>query len=218
MAAPYSGGVQVRIKGTLHGQDTVNVLNFATNTAVSDAGAAQTLLEALLAAVIACIIDTLLAAVTSDWTLTGVDGRYIFVNGVGGIGTDPIEGTLVDGPQPGEGGACSVSFASALVNIRTGQAGRSGRGKMFLPPPGEGNTTNSAMDGTATTAFQAFITCMVGKFIGAGATEDWRLGVLSTKLLAGSSANFNTAFHEATSMSLKNDLAVLSRRKKGHGR
>jgi len=218
MAAPWTGGAQVRIKGTLHGQDTVNVLNFATNVSISDAGDAQTLLEALLVAVIACIIDALLPAVTSDWTLQGVDGRFIYNGGVGAVGTDPVDGTLVDGPQPGEAGACSVSFASALVAIRTGQAGRSGRGKMFLPPPGEANTTNSAMDSTSVTAFQAFITCMVQKFIGGSATEDWRLGVLSQKLLAGSPTNFNTAFHEASSMSVKSDLAVLTRRKKGHGR
>jgi len=196
----------------------VNVLNFATNTVINDGPGAQTLLEALLVAVIACVIDALIPAVSSDWTLQGVDGRFIYNGGVGGVGTDPVEGTLVDGPVPGEGGACSVSFACALVNIRTGQAGRSGRGKLFLPPPGEANTINSAMDGTAVTAFQAFITCMVQKFIGGSATEDWRLGVLSQKLLAGSSANFNAAFHEGSSMSVKSDLAVLTRRKKGHGR
>ena len=218
MAAPWTGGAQVRIKGTLHGQDTVNVLNFATNVAISDAGDATTLLEALLVAVIACIIDALIPAVSSDWTLQGVDGRFIYNGGVGAVGTDPVDGILEDGPTPGTGGACSVSFAAALINIRSGQGGRNGRGKIFLPPPGEGNTTNSAMDGTASTAFQAFITCMVGKFIGAGATEQWRLGVLSQKLLAGSSANFNNAFFEATTMGLKTDLAVLSRRKKGHGR
>jgi len=211
-------GAQVRIKGRLHGQDTVNVLNFATATAISDAGDVSPLLTALLTAVIECVVDALIPAVTQDWTFTSADARVIKNNAGFTVGTDPIEANPEGGPMPGEGGVCSVSFAAALMNIRTGLGGRSGRGKLFLPPPGEDHSTQSAMDGTAATAFAAFATCMVGKFIGSGATTAWRLGVLSRKLAGANLANFNTAFFEASSLPIVSTLAVLSKRKAGHGR
>lgn len=211
-------GAQVRIKGTLHGQDTVNVLNFATATAISDAGDVSPLLTALLTAVVECVVESLIPAVTQDWTFNAADARIIKNNAGFTVGTDPIEQAPSGGPTQGEGGPCSVSFAAALMNIRTGLGGRSGRGKLFLPPPGEANTTNSAMDGTAATAFAAFAACMLGKFIGGSATTEWRLGVLSRKLAGANLANFNTAFFEASSLPVVSTLAVLSKRKAGHGR
>ena len=39
MPAPWVAGAQGRILGEIHGQQTVNVLNFGTNSAIADQGA-----------------------------------------------------------------------------------------------------------------------------------------------------------------------------------
>jgi len=218
MSAPWTGGAQVRIKGTLHGQDTVNVLNFATNVAISDAGDATPLMVALLAAVIECVVEALLPAVTQEWRFTSVDGRFIYNSGALAINNNPMEQVPDGGIQVGDNGPCSVSFAAALMSVRTAQGGRSGRGRVFLPPPGESTSFQSTMDGTAATLFAAFAACLAGKFIGSGATEQWRIGVLSRKLAGKTNATFDAGFFEATTLTFATDLAVLTKRKKGHGR
>jgi hypothetical protein len=70
----------------------------------------------------------------------------------------------------------------------------------------------------ASVNFGAFVSCMAGKFIGEAKTEQWELGVLSYKNSGVNNANFDTAFHAATTLNMVADLAVLSKRKKGHGR
>jgi hypothetical protein len=62
----------------------------------------------------------------------------------------------------------------------------------------------------------AFLNCVAGKFIGAGATEQWRLGVLSRETLKGG-GNFDAAFTEAISLVPSNVVAKMGSRKIGKG-
>jgi len=62
-----------------------------------------------------------------------------------------------------------------------------------------------------------FANCIVQKFIGIGATSDFRLGVYSRTIGGGLFANFNAAFFEAKQLTFSNKLAVIGRRKTGHG-
>lgn len=211
MAAPWAGGVELRIIGSIHGQTTNNVLHFATNTQINDPIQRDALILALLTAMMACVTEQLVTGVTQDWTLDRLEGRSLFPT----IG-DPVV-LPPEAPTAGQLSAASVSFASSLVSIRTGLGGRRGRGKIFLPPPGEGETTASVSAQSVFTELQAFINCVVGKFVGQAATEQWRLGVLSRKDLAGSMANFNNAFREATTLIPQRTLAVMSRRRIGRG-
>lgn len=217
MAAPWALGAQARIVGTLHGQDTVNVLHFATNTAELDISPPSPLLTALVEAILACVIEALLPAVTQDWTARYVDARFVYNGGGSPIGTDPVIATAPAG-SVGELGVTSVSFASSLVNIRTGLGGRRGRGRMFLPPAGEAQTAASMIDEGTMDLITAFLLCMAGKFLGSSPTTDWRLGVLSRTIAGPTNANFNAGFFIASQLSPVARVAVLSRRKIGHGR
>jgi hypothetical protein len=211
MAAPWAGGAECRIVGEIHGSRTVNVVHFATNTLGSDAGAVNDLLLELAQAMLDCAIETLLPAVTSDWKLLFTDARAIYPNP-----TDPIVATA-PADSVGELSATSVSFASSLVHIRTGGGGRRGRGRMFLPPPGEAQITASDMDPGTLLLITAFLTCIAGKFLGADPETNWRLGVLSRANLGGVLGNFDNAFREATNLNPVATLAVMGTRKKGRG-
>jgi len=217
MAAPWSLGAQIRIRGMIHGQETVNVLHFASNSVESDVQAPSPLLVALIAAVVDCIITALLAGVTSDWRFIDCEGRLVHNSGGSPTGPDPVIQTAPPNTV-GTLSAASVSFASSLVNLRSGVGGRSGRGKMFLPPPGETESTGGVMTSDASTALTAFLTCMAGKFGGSSPTTDWRWGVFSRKLGGTKYQTFDAGFFPVAVASPSTTLAVISRRKIGHGR
>jgi len=212
MAAPWSAGAQARILGRIHGQQTVNVLHFATNTVINDPQALATLLTALATAILACVVENL-AAFTIDWKVTGVDARQIKPAVSDEVFVAAAEGT--EGTQ----GPASVSFIASLVHLRTGGGGRSGRGRIFLPPGSEFNTTDSVYTPAAITSLNDMLLCIAGKFIGAGATEPWRLGVLSRKTMGKppDPANFDNAFREVISTDVAANPAVMGSRKVGRG-
>lgn len=211
MPTPWARGAECRIIGELHGQQTVNVLHFATNEVVSDPGTLDALLLALATNMLACVIDTLLPAVSIDWKAVKVDAKTIYP-----APSDPIIATA-DAGSVGELGVTSVSFASSLATIRTGTGVRRGRGRIFLPPPGEAQVTASSIDAGTLVLITAFLACVAGKFMGDSPTTDWRLGVLSRKDLAGVGGNFDNSFRLATQLSPVADLAVMRSRRKGHG-
>lgn len=215
MPAPWNAHAIAKLQGEIHGQQTINVWHFATNSALGG-GADVALLLALATAIMQCVETVLLPAVTQDWNVTDVTTQYMGTV-TGGTTTDPT----VLGPSGsgvGQLGPTSVSFAAALMQLRSGVAGKRGRGRSFLPPPGEAQIANSTIDDPTLTLFVAFMNCLLGKFVGVGATTDWRLGVYSHKTAGGIFGNFDAAFHEVKQLSMANKLAVISRRKTGHGR
>lgn len=211
MPPPWAAGAQARIVGQVHGQETVNVLHFATNTVINDQGTLDTLLLQLAEAIRDCVVEFLLPAVTSDWRFVQTDAKRIYP-----AVSDPILVTGVPA-NVGELSPTSVSFVSSLVNIRTGQGGRSGRGKMFLPPPGEGEIINSLVDAPTLVLIAAFTACVATKFMGANPETDWHLGVLSRKTLTAVGGSFDTAFQIATSLNPNASIAIMSSRKVGKG-
>lgn len=211
MPAPWTAGAQARINGTIHGQQTVNVLNFATNSVILDAGALDTLLLQLAVALLECVETTLLDAVTIDWKAVSVDAKRIYP-----ATSDPIVATA-DPFSTGTLPTTSVSFASTLLSLRTGAGGRRGRGRMFLPPPGEANILNSGVDSTTLAAIAAFAACVATKFLGVSATTDWRLGVLSRVTAGPTLAAFDTGFRQVTSLNPVANMACMRSRKVGHG-
>jgi hypothetical protein len=210
MPAPWSGGAKLRIIGKIHGQDCINVLHFATNTVINDPAAAAQLLTALATAMLACAFDTLKEAVTSNWTLSRIEVSQIHPVAGDVIEMAPAQATV------GQLSPASVSFAASLVQIRTGLGGRTKRGRFFLPPVGETETTDSIIAAGSMDQITAFLNCVAGKFIGAGATESWRLGVLSRKTLADG-GTFDTAFTEALTLVPSNVVAKMGSRKVGKG-
>jgi hypothetical protein len=210
MAAPWAAGAEARIVGQLHGQDCINVLHFATNQEVLDQAGIDALLLVLAEALADCVRTSLLPAVTQDYTWLHCDARRIFPTT-----TDPIVATANAG-EIGERGPTSVSFAAMLVNKRTGGGGRRGRGKMFLPPPGEADITASSLDPALVALLIPFLTCLAGKFLQA-ATTPWRLGVYSRTQDLAVGSDFNNSFREITQMTPAVDLAKMGSRRKRLG-
>lgn len=213
MAAPWARGYRVVVKGRIHGQRTINVLHFATNTVINDADqpALNAFLLALLTAAMQCWVQVLLPVLTTDWVLESMEGTQVY----------PALGDSVildaEAGSQGENGPASVSFETSVISILTGKGGRSKRGRFALPPVGEANSANSILSDPAKGALLDFIACIAGKFIGVGGTEPTRLGVLSRKTLAGNAANFDNAFTEATSLTLSPVIGVMTSRKVGRG-
>lgn len=214
MPAPWNAHAVARLKGEIHGQQTVNVWHFATNTNVSDTSDVA-LLIALAAAIMQCVETVLLPAVTSDWNVTSVETQYIGTV-IANTTTDPIVQAPA-GAGVGQLGPTSVSFAATLMQLRSGLKGKNGRGRSFMPPPGEAQIANSTIDDPTLTLFVAFMNCLLGKFVGSGATTDWRLGVYSRKIGGGIFGNFDAAFSEVKQLTVANKLAVIARRRVGHG-
>lgn len=211
MPAPWVAGAQARIIGEIHGQTTVNVMHFATNDEIADEGELDTILLALATALLECTISTLLPAVTSDWKAIRCDAKRISPTP-----SDPIVATA-DAGAVGELSPASVSFEASLLNLRTGGGGKRGRGRVFLPPPGESEVTASAIDAGTLALITAFATCLAGKFLGTSATTPWRLGVYSRKNATGVGGTFDNSFREVTSLNPVQDIAIMGSRRKGRG-
>lgn len=211
MAAPWSAGFRLRVIGKLQGQDCIQVLHFATNTIINDPQQLNQLLQQLCQHMLECIADNLLNAVTGDYTNLGVEGVQIYPTL-----SDPVF-AAADAGAAGIQPATSVSFSAALIQVRTGTGGKSGRGRNFWPPPGEDKITNSTIDLTATNPFVAFTVCVANKFFAPAKTTEFTLGVLSRKKVNNAPQPFDTAFRAATQMQLVRELAVMSSRKVGSG-
>lgn len=211
MPAPWAAVAQARIIGEIHGQKTVNVMHFATNTVINDATQLNQLLQTLVQALLDCALEFLLPAVTQDWRLIECDAKQLHP-----AKSDPVIATANAG-SIGELSPSSVSFAASLLSIRTGQGGRRGRGRIFLPPPGEAEITNSSIDPATGLLLVAFANCIAQKFGGANPTTEWRIGVLSTTTLKGAGGSYDNAFQLATQLSPVVDLAVMRSRKKRKG-
>lgn len=211
MPAPWARGARARILGTIHGQQTVNVLHFATNTVVSDGPALDTELLALAAAILECVVDVFIPIVSADWTIQQVQAQAIAPTL-----TDPIVSTAALSTN-GVGPATNVGFAAMLCNLRTGGGGRSGRGKIFFPPCGDADITNGVIStDDVFDGLTEMLACLATKFGDAG-TTNWKWGVLSRKIFANSPANFNTAFRVVTQATPSRTLACMRSRKIGHG-
>ena len=114
-------------------------------------------------------------------------------------------------------GPTSVSFASTLVNLRTGGGGKSGRGKKFLPPAGEAQIANSAVDNPTLELITEYLLCVAGKFMGAGATDHWRIGVVSQKHRKAIGGTWINSFRAIKQMNPVAKVAVMRSRKVGLG-
>jgi hypothetical protein len=212
MPPPWVGVAQGRIIGEIHGQQTVNVLHFATNNAELDNPSnMDAVLLALAQAIRDCVVEFLLPAVTSDWKLVQCDAKRILP-----VASDPIVDTGVP-TDVGQLGPTSVSFASSLMKLRTGGGGRSGRGRNYLPPAGEANITNSSIDAPTLVLLAAFTACVATKFMGANPESGWTLVVLSQKNLAAVGGNMNNATRVVTNINLEADVKRMSSRQKGYG-
>jgi len=203
--------LQARIIGRIHGQQTVNVLNFGSDEAAANNDALVAILVQLATQILLCVTTSFLSAVTEDWTVENVEAKQLFPTV-----SDPVQVSAAPSTN-GNLAPTNVSFAATLVNIRTGGGGRRGRGRIFLPPMGDASITNSVLsDSTAGQFLTDFLECLSDKYIGPSKTELQTLGVLSRKAIATGTA-FGDALRAATTLEANQNVSVMRSRKLGHG-
>lgn len=202
----YARIVQVVIKGRLHSQETNNVLHFGTNTV-------NPIYLNLLLDIIDCL-RTSRAMFSDQFTVEKLTARELFP-----VPLDEIEKS----PDPalvGSGLPALPTFNAALISLSTGLGGRSNRGRIFMPGVIANDTANSKITSTGLPKWQAFITCMIGKFVGAAENVDqvpFNWGVLSRKNSGVNYATAGDAFHRVRSAQIKDVIATMHSRKLGVG-
>jgi hypothetical protein len=190
----------------LHGQHCLNVYHFKGSNNFAS-------LNDLINAVIDCIRTALLPALSAEAKLINVRGKTIYPalsdesiisGGAGDVG--------------GQAGDSDVSFAAALMTMRTGLGGRSNRGRKFLAGVPEGGISASRITTGELALVLAYATCLANKFISNTSTYPYFIGVLSKKKMkAPQSLSALAAFRNCTSLGVSNVLATQVRRKIGRG-
>lgn len=202
---------QVRIKGFLLGSECNNVLHFRSETASADVD------TDLVIKIINCIVDNLLTGLAQAYVADTVIWKRV----------GPTLGPEFITPfPPGSMGGQALndalpSFNAALISIRTGEGGRSKRGRMFLAGlPDNGVVGNSMQTVGATwVAILAFVACVVTAFIDNGelGTGRFGLGVYSRKI-GGAAFPYGAAgFTRAVLLSPVALVATMRSRKQGRG-
>lgn len=210
--ATFAAYYEARVAGRIHGQQTINVWHFGSDSEAADSNALVLLMTQLAQAIIDCVIQFWLPACTSDWTLEGVDVRRLFPDP-----SDPIE-LSAPANSVGQRQPVNTSFEAVLIRLRSGLAGKSHRGRKFMPPPGDPDITNSVLSSDPVNDFMTqFLDCMAGKFIGVGATTPFRMLIVSQKSLKNQPANWNIATVPVNQMNIEQGVTHLHSRKVGVG-
>ena len=212
MAGNFNAGIRTRIVGKISGQDCIQVLHFGVEVPWNvDTITVNNRLKELANAIKECILNTLIPAVTSDYTFEFVECQAIHPNLSDFVPNDDVV------PTPGTAGPQGVNVAAQKVEIKTGQAGKRGRGRNFWPPAGENVATAGAWDPAAVALIAAFCACMAGKFMAPNPTTDFRLGVYSRTIDNELNQDFASSFSAAVALVPSSDIATMGTRKKGKG-
>jgi len=210
IAAAVNDCFQVKLVGSLEGQETNNILHFKC------VGADDDVETHLIVVLLTCFITNLLPVLPSPFRLE----RAVWKKVSPTLGPEQI---TIPAEQAGEVAIDSLpSFTSAVLSIRTTTAGRSGRGRMFLPAVPENAVIGSRIDDTHAywDALIAFATCLVTNFFHAdpaGGTDIWDMAVYS-RTLGGATLPYGAAgFSPMTSVTPLQYVGTTRSRKVGRG-
>jgi hypothetical protein len=207
----YTGMIRATIEGRLHGQVTNNVLFFGRVGELGNPDWA-TILAALGAAIITCAIDTLLPALSTQFTL-----ERVRLQAVDPTLTDEVIVTT-NLPDSGEVANESLpSFTAAVLSFRTGMGGKSKRGRMYIAGVPENGQTDSLVTAAERDLLQDFVACLIAQFTGNVGAGGFRLGVYSRKLGGVKPMNMSLGWVPVTSISQNSALGTMRSRKLGRG-
>lgn len=168
--------VELALVGTKAGQTILVTHHFRiTQNPVSSAG-----LQDLIDTWQAACQSAWLALNTTTYTFQSIRARHV-------CGSVPLEATAEEtvnsaGTFIGSGDLLPPWFA-LIARERTASAGRSRRGRFFLPLSQEGDVLGDGLASGAETKFQAYLTALGGAFLAGGSAESkYRLVVHSRKL------------------------------------
>jgi hypothetical protein len=175
---------RITMNGRFSGNAIVNVFHFEATT-VSEAtfttdAAAQAALLALLADFTTTQTTTFLAIHSPGYTLQGLTGQILerpsnvshaltaadYTTGYPKAGTNPF-------PDIGS------TAVAAVIKWRSLVAGKSHRGRTYVGPIPENDTTSGILAGNGPTRMGAFLTSMMNVYGPTGTNLDWRLTVYS---------------------------------------
>lgn len=131
--------------------------------------------------------------------------NFLSVNQTPEVSQQVTTGFPVVGTASGE----AISYFDALVlSLRTAYAGRSYRGRMYLPGLTEANTLETAVTNGARDAIQTYCDDLVAGIGSGGASSDYQLGVWSHKL---------SVFTPVNDIIVRQVLGTQRRRRPGRG-
>jgi hypothetical protein len=203
---------ELRIRGVNHAGITNNVLYFGQTVDIfDDPDALNTFLLSLANAMLACVVDTLLPALPSDWSLEAIDVRQI----------QPTKSNyVVVTPETVQAGDLTESAPSQCTQViiwRANFGRKRGTGRTSLPPPPNAGMSTSSLTVGQIALIAAFAACVLSKFkVGTGTFGNAVFGVYSRKDIEGG-ANFNTAFRPIMSGQVRTVSGSNDRRKPGRG-
>ena len=193
--------IQAVIKGRYEGQEVNNVLHFRANNGNYDA--------AVFAADLAeCVLESLIGSMAAGYTFDNIGVKRVYPN------LSP-EYIWVGDFQNGSGGAGLPSFSAALLSFQTEKAGKSGKGRLYVPAVSEASTNGSTLNDDGLTWLLEFAICLATKFV--GDSLDANLGVVSRKIRETNPGDVANWFAEVTSIVARHDLATMRSRKVGRG-
>lgn len=194
---------QVSIKTELQGQQCFNVLNFEGTDIFLDR-------------------DDLASAIKTSYFILknglSVDLKFkeVRVKKIWPEAGDELIDSYANN-SVGEGGAALPSFNAALVQLRTGVGGRSGRGRVYLPGLPEVSTTAGSLDSALQTFIVNWLVDMATRFIGEAVTSGFRWIVMSRKNFATTPGNKDSWRRYITSAVLVPPVSSMRSRKIGSG-
>lgn len=195
----------IAIKGTLLGQEYVN--GFAAQ--LTSAGA--TVEDAIDDIVTTFYTPVLAGVITNQLSLTMASARQqvnpqvLFEKAIS-----------LTGAQAGEALPPQCAF---VITLRTGIAGRSRRGRLYIGGHIEANESNGVFAGATVTGMQGWADGLVALAGAGGTSPDWRWGVWSKKLGEPTPGNFNVGagFRTITEVLARSIVYTQRRRTLGHG-
>jgi len=203
---------QVRIHGTIEGQEYINVLHFQAVTGNVD------IVEFLLIVVYLCFLNTLVPKLGSAFRLNKVSGKRVSPS----VGPEwEYSGGPTDVHVGAAEGDTLPSFVSVRTDIRCERGGRSGRGSFAIAGIPDAATTGSTIIESSEffIAFKAFIECLRDSFLQGWefSTKKFHIGVVSRKLGEKKPPYNLDQFSTAVSLTPHNRVGTQNSRKIGHG-
>lgn len=193
--------VQVTVNGEIDGQRTANVLHFKDQVVAT--GDESTLAQAVMD----CVTSALLTGLTTDYKLTSVSAKRILPT----VGNEVI--LVAPGGSAGSIAGSLPSFNAAVISLRSNRAGKSGRGRMYIAGIPNSGESASQVSSTLQAVLAAFITCLVGKFVGLLPSEGFNWGIFSRKNYALTPGTESTWWSEVTQAVVNSDIGTMRSRK-----
>lgn len=212
------GLYRLKLIGELHGQETETTFHFKTKeSSIVTTYLAE--MQATLNDFEISVLPKILAWASDDFHVKSILAVTLI----------PRPGWLIEkrlaGGEGFQGGDSLPAFCAGLLSLRTGFAGRSGHGRLFLPGVPEDLQSESRLEGVSLGQLSDIGNTLVNRYGVSGSFASTQLGVFSRKLGASPSTvepgtidyNIN-GFMTLREVVARPEIATVRKRKLGHGK